>query len=577
MKRQPYSPDSHDSRLIAPFLSFVALVLGCMALLVSASPAHAGGSNVAATKHNLSASGPGTVKTASNRESCGFCHTPHAANPIAPLWNRSDPGTYYQTYDSSTLVANVGQPTGSSRLCLSCHDGTIALTQTYNPKTQISGGAVYISSQDRGYLGTDLSDDHPISFTYDATLAVQKGQLRDPSALPPEVQLDKDHRLQCTTCHDPHDDSKGKFLRLDNTNSKLCASCHSLNDWQITPHALSTASLNTASKDAWTNLSVSTVANAGCESCHRPHTAGGRQRLLRHEAEESNCINCHDGTVAKTNIALALQQLSTHASDKYTGVHDPKENTVSMSAHVECADCHAPHRIGAGGNNTAPNIRPSMYGASGVTSAGLKIAEARFEYEVCYKCHAANNFSKTQLVNRVLGSNDIAKEFAPANASFHPVEVAGRNMDVPSLIQPLTTTSVIYCTDCHTSNNPSSVGKGPHGSQVKPLLVAAYTTGDNVTESAQAYALCYKCHSRSSILGNTTFKRHKKHIVDEKTPCSVCHDSHGVRENSNLINFDSTVVKPASNGQGPTWKDLGNRKGSCTLRCHGDNHNNESY
>ncbi|MCC7204740.1 MAG: hypothetical protein IT441_06645, partial [Phycisphaeraceae bacterium] len=109
-------------------------VLAASAAWVAASAVAAGpsGSSIEQTKHNLTASGPGTVKTSVEGGSCIFCHTPHAASPRAPLWNREDPGTYYQTYESTTLKAEVGQPTGSSRLCLSCHDGTIALTQTYN-------------------------------------------------------------------------------------------------------------------------------------------------------------------------------------------------------------------------------------------------------------------------------------------------------------------------------------------------------------------------------------------------------------------------------------------------------------
>lgn len=569
MTRQPRNLLSRKS------LAFVA-ILGALALVISSAVAQTGGSNVSATKHNLTASGPGTVKTRVAAEACIFCHTPHAANPIAPLWNRSDPGTYYQTYESTTLVAQVGQPTGSSRLCLSCHDGTIALTQTYNPRQAFPGGAIYISAADRGYLGTDLSDDHPISFIYDSAIAVAKGQLRDPATLPHELPLDREHRLQCTTCHDPHDDSKGKFLRLDNTASKLCVTCHNLTDWATSAHAGSTASLQTASKDTWDNLKAGTVATAGCGSCHRPHTAAGKQRLLRHEAEENNCINCHDGTVAKTNIALALLRVSTHATDRYTGVHDPKEDPLRMNEHVECADCHSPHRIGAGGSNTAPNIRPGMFGASGLTSSGQKIDAARYEYEVCYKCHSGRNFAR-EVVQRLLGDNDIAKEFAPSNGSYHPVEVAGRNTDVPSLAQPLQTSSIIYCTDCHGSDDPHNTGKGPHGSSSKPLLVANYTTGDRVGESPQAYALCYKCHQRQSILANTSFKEHKKHIVDKQTPCSVCHDPHGVRENSHLINFDRNVVQAAGNGQGPLWQDRGARAGSCTLSCHNKNHNDLRY
>lgn len=529
--------------------------------------------DVASTRHNLSATGPGSVRVEGSAGVCRFCHTPHSANPIAPLWNRDDPGTYYQTYESSTLVADVGQPTGSSRLCLSCHDGTIALTQTYNPRNAPGGGTVYITSSDRGYIGTDLSDDHPISFVYDSGVAMVKGELRDPSTLPPQLPLDHQNRVQCATCHEPHDDSFGHFLRMDNSESRLCISCHDPEGWATSAHATSPASL-AGSAEVWDNLSAATVREAACESCHRPHTAGGRQRLLRREAEEENCMSCHDGSVARTDLRAALNALSTHPVRLTTGVHDPAESPASMSEHVECADCHNPHRATRSGPAQPPFLKPAMAGATGVSSAGLSTAEAQFEYEVCYKCHGSRNVSGPT-VDRVFDNSDISKAFEPINASYHPVQTQGRNPDVPSLLQQFNTTSMIYCTDCHGSDDPDT--NGPHGSRYEPLLTHDYSTRDNTVESPQAYALCYNCHNRASILADESFEKHNKHIDDENTSCATCHDPHGVRENTHLINFDRSVVSPAGNGVGPTFTELGARSGSCTLSCHGRDHIDERY
>ena len=84
-------------------------------------------SSIIHSPHNLSAGGPGAVRASSEQEICIFCHTPHNAAPIQPLWNRNVPVNAYTVYSSNSLVAVPGQPTGSSKLCLSCHDGTIAL------------------------------------------------------------------------------------------------------------------------------------------------------------------------------------------------------------------------------------------------------------------------------------------------------------------------------------------------------------------------------------------------------------------------------------------------------------------
>ncbi len=551
----------------------IAWLCAWLVTLVPAMPQERG-TDVAATRHNLTATGPGSIRVAGAKDVCRFCHTPHAANPIAPLWNRQDPGTYYQTYDSSTLVSSVGQPTGSSRLCLSCHDGTIALTQTYNPRNAPGGGTIYITQADRGFLGTDLSDDHPISFVYDSTAVLMKGQMRDPSTLPPQLPLDHESRVQCATCHDPHDDSRGKFMRMDNTESRLCLSCHNPDGWQASAHATSPASLALASQ-TWDNLDAASVREAGCGSCHRPHTAGGRQRLLRLEAEEDNCLSCHDGGVAQTDLRRALAAISTHPVRRTTGKHDPAESPSVMVRHVECADCHDPHQTGTGPPAQAPFIKPAMAGATGASGVGGDPTEARYEYEVCYKCHAQRNVSRA-IVDRMFGNNDISDEFATVNASYHPVEAQGRNGNVPSLLQEYNTASIIYCTDCHGSDNPQDAA-GPHGSRYSPLLTDNYNTQDNAVESPQAFALCYRCHSRASILDDKSFKKHREHI-EEGISCAACHDPHGVRENTHLINFDRAVARPSVKaGAGPTFTDLGNTHGSCTLLCHGEDHDDESY
>lgn len=555
-------------------LTIVSLALSAWHL-VAVGEAAAQATNVAATRHNLSTTGPGPVRVAGTAAVCKFCHTPHAANPVAPLWNRHDPGTYYETYESSTLVAQVGQPTGASRLCLSCHDGTIALTQTYNSRNAIPG-TVYITPRDSGYIGTELTDDHPISFDYSEAVAAEQGELRAPSSLPSQLPLDQRGQLQCTTCHDAHDDRYGKFLRMDNIESRMCVTCHAVDGWPSASHATSPASLQGARRDTWDNLSATTVRGAGCESCHRPHSAGGRQRLLRHEAEEDNCFACHDGSVARTNVLAELSKPSSHPVMRTTGVHDPTENPLSMPEHAECADCHDAHQASDSPTARAPLIRPQMKGATGTQRVRTTASEATYEYEVCYKCHSVRNAARA-VVDRVIADNNIAEEFSPANASYHPVVAQSGNINVPGLVQPLNATSIIYCTDCHGSDSSSSGPKGPHGSIFRPLLKRNYTTLDLTSESPAAYDLCYGCHNRSSILSNQGFSEHRKHVVEQRTPCSACHDPHGVRTSPHLINFDRDIVRSLVGVGGPTYTSTGLRQGNCTLRCHGVDHNNEAY
>ncbi|RMF94262.1 MAG: hypothetical protein D6736_00340 [Nitrospinota bacterium] len=559
------------------------LFLGlAMVVLISFSPAVEGG--IATTKHNLSVSGPGPVKAIEETRICIFCHTPHNSSPRPPLWNRQDPGNYYTPYSSSTAVASPGQPTGASILCLSCHDGTIALGEVLSepvPISMVSG--ITTMPAGPGRLETDLSDDHPISFPYTSSLAAANGELVDPLTLTGPVRLDSSGQLQCTSCHDAHNNAFGKFLVMSNQGAALCTTCHTKNFWNQSIHKTSTATWNGSGPDPWPHTTWNTVTDNGCENCHRPHTAGGHERLLNYAVEEDNCYPCHNGNVATQNIQAEFSKVSRHPVGDTIGVHDPREAAVVGTRHVECVDCHNPHAAYPGaGTPSGP-----LAGVRGVSITGAEVATATFEYEICFRCHADSPNKPPPRTTRQLAQTNVRLEFSTSNPSFHPVVGPGVNPNVPSLIAPLTTTSVIKCTDCHNNNAGPGAGgagpNGPHGSTFVPLLERQYVTTDNTRESSAVYALCYKCHSRNSILGDQSFKEHKKHIQGEKAPCNVCHDPHGISatqgnsiNNSKLINFDTTVVSPSSSGQ-LRFESQGRFKGACYLRCHGKNHDPKRY
>ncbi|NOY94794.1 MAG: cytochrome c3 family protein [Chlorobi bacterium] len=166
----------------------------------------------------------------SSGEICIVCHTPHNANGAvtgAPLWNHQVTGATFTPYSSTTLDATVGQPAGNSKLCLSCHDGTVAVENYGN----VTNGAEFLSGSE--LIGTDLSNDHPISFSYDATLASTDGGLYDPttqtSGLGGTIGDDMlfAGQLECASCHDVHNGAGySNFLRKSNSGSALCLTCH---------------------------------------------------------------------------------------------------------------------------------------------------------------------------------------------------------------------------------------------------------------------------------------------------------------------------------------------------------------
>ncbi len=513
-------------------------------------------SSVVNSPHNLSASGPGAIRASGEQEVCIFCHTPHNATPVQPLWNRHLPVNAYTVYSSSSLQASPGQPTGSSKLCLSCHDGTIALGSVVSRGQPIMmAGGITTLPPGQSNLGTDLSDDHPISFRYDSHLVTRNQKLTHPGALPPRVRLDGREELQCTTCHDAHDNSFGSFLVMDNTHSQLCGTCH--------------------------NQGMTTVeGHVQCGSCHQPHSAPSGPHLLRGSNVSSTCLTCHSsgfGPDQGPNVATDLNKVSRH--DK-----PPAAQEQHLPGSVTCRDCHEPHTMGSFAAD-APNISPRLGKVSGVDASGQMVAQARYEYEVCLKCHG-DHAAVQNVVTRQIVQNNKRLAFDPSAVSYHPVMAPGRNTFVPSLRPGLSSGSMIYCTDCHASDTSNMAGSvaGPHGSNVRPLLAARYDMIDNSPESAAAYALCYTCHERSSILGDHSFAGHRKHIVDEGTPCSVCHDAHGISSaqgtstrNAALINFDVTVVSPDPVTGQLEFMSTGQGQGRCYLKCHGKAHSPLEY
>lgn len=211
------------------------------ALFVLAGPAHAG---IADTKHNLSMSGTGSIKSTDNPEICIFCHTPHDAikNDNIPLWNHTlssvaTYGVYTSPTFNATDAAEVGGVTAETaavtNLCLSCHDGTVAINSlnnasNINPTTTMQGTSGGMLPAGNSNLGSHLTNDHPINFTYDAALVTADGGLHAPGSLTNARLFNG--KVQCASCHDPHTSDtsggKGAFLRASMNGSALCLECH---------------------------------------------------------------------------------------------------------------------------------------------------------------------------------------------------------------------------------------------------------------------------------------------------------------------------------------------------------------
>jgi len=213
-----------------------------------------GPAGVANGLHNLSGSAPAAGGYATDEsEICVFCHTPHGAAGTGPLWNKPNaagPFTHYTT-DTPDLVDPNRVLSDQSKLCMSCHDGITSVNTVINLpnsrtlpiETNMSGspdnpmipgwGAV------NPVLDTDLSNDHPISFSYDNVLTHYTnnsltGLDTVANAIAEGVRFfGPSNFVECSTCHDPHVDYTASgdvaytpFLITPNAGSNLCLACH---------------------------------------------------------------------------------------------------------------------------------------------------------------------------------------------------------------------------------------------------------------------------------------------------------------------------------------------------------------
>lgn len=248
------------------------LIFLVMACFVFTIPGMTFGASIVGSKHDFSYSSenPGVSYFAGNflsdgndiTEPCVFCHTPHNASPVGFLWNRTNyVTTSYNMYSSSTLsvVPDTGAPTGLTLMCMSCHDGvtSIAVGQdgyktminapgnpgtvtmrgggidrigdVYFPSDFSSDWGANIGNLTPGYGGSvgNLGNDHPVSFEWVDNIPGIKDPIEWTGEGLTALRLfGGTRRMECSTCHNVHDSANQPFLRMSNTGSNMCTTCH---------------------------------------------------------------------------------------------------------------------------------------------------------------------------------------------------------------------------------------------------------------------------------------------------------------------------------------------------------------
>jgi predicted CXXCH cytochrome family protein len=564
-----------------------------------------------------------------NANACIYCHAPHNALSTVPLWNQTLSTNQYILYPDSTSSPSTPAKVGTaSVLCLSCHDGSVAVGRT------VGIGILQMTGTNSANLGTQLAGSHPFSM---------QPQLKDNATLVSTLvasHTTKDktvqlvaNNIECPTCHDPHNQYKDshspEFLVRDNTGSSLCFACHdvssrtvgginnSLTAWPNSAHALSTVAVAQSG-------GYSTVSQFACSTCHASHNALGLGLLRKNPNVPANvdetsqaCFPCHDGSNYLAQPLLNVIGAFNGQGHPFSDANNPhtmgEPVALDRNRHTTCADCHNSHAAQPTASFPAtPDLRPSQMGVAGVTSDGVVATPATYQYENCLRCHGASQNKQSLAVYgympaRALFSGDtldVSLQFAHGATSSHPVMHDASNLASPSLLKSMWNiggtvqgrpmSSRILCTDCHNNDNAREFGgtgpNGPHGSKNDHILERQYVmsrvgTGASpgtvivnlnpnpILDAAPAspYALCAKCHNLSYINSSVSWSGHRSHI-QKGFSCSVCHSAHGVPagtssvSGSGLVSFDMSVV--GNNNNLP----VSYNGSTCTLTCHQQAH-----
>jgi predicted CXXCH cytochrome family protein len=169
---------------------------------------------------------------------CVLCHTPRKASDsasAAPLWNHTVATRAYSLYAPLGGKVIAGQPSAGDKLCLSCHDGTVARDR-YRSLT----GVALVSTANN--LSVNLGVHHPTSFVYDRSLAMANGPLFDPTTKMVTVGTGNQVKtgtvgavllsaglVQCSSCHDVHNTFNAtakNLLKISMATSAMCFACH---------------------------------------------------------------------------------------------------------------------------------------------------------------------------------------------------------------------------------------------------------------------------------------------------------------------------------------------------------------
>ncbi|MDA8234008.1 MAG: cytochrome c3 family protein [Clostridia bacterium] len=538
--------------------------------------------------HNYNAASSFSDGTTFNAN-CAKCHNDTMAKEKQVSVNR------FSTHNSgfSAMLSPFGDTALTNpmeeKFCFKCHSSTgdiygqpmSAGAKDINRQFSLSGSTHDITGAETGSRLECVNCHGPHNVGKDSFSAgTAVSNLSDPdNTLRNFNRADGDISIWCMKCHD---DSPPQAIRTATTYVPNTVK------WPNAPITINGSGYN---KGIFKSSVHGQVVALQCTDCHANHGSANYNLWIYGEdtvTYSGLCLRCHDGTNPayptakniKADLTKGINNSYRHpVLDVTAGSrHHNKENYQNRpltERHAECSDCHDPHsskRISA----TAPSVLGSSINISGVgvdwrTGQPNAVTWDNYEtnpptftwknavtsqYEICVKCHSYFSYGTTPpgpgTSGGVLDPNsrtqtDPVKEFNPNNPSYHAVMGAskatpgfGDYIGADRNGNPWSSTSRMYCEDCHGTNN-TAVGapKGPHGSTNMFILKRPFVpatdedaktgTGSPGTDNH----LCFLCHRRSTYGGGNTsdgltktgFRDSSKNLHNrhKDRSCNSCH------------------------------------------------------
>ncbi len=450
---------------------------------------------IVASPHDLAAQGYTFSSEAMQKKSsvCNYCHVPHKAKG-ARIWATTPP--------SLQEWGTVGP------LCYSCHDGVAIVSPNVDASNTAFNPKSHGLKIENLPAGDDVSESG-LPYTGDS-----------------EVR-----NIECSTCHNPHDNSNRPFIRAPIT--ELCQKCHQRreNSGYNLENAESTHPVHKEAADEvegdspisvqddfkvgfpqaypsedgkdtegvhWTlggHFSEGGTGTMECVTCHSVHgkeSIGPKgEKLLSIDPvlKFSNefCEGCHrgkrgddvaeppypnpGGTVLPRTYHPVDNDVSNGAG-RIVELKEPEGWVFGESGEVLCTTCHKAHDA----LKNSPILRPPVQAET-----------------FCEECHSSESFNHHPIGND-LGGGSV--DSGKPHASTREVTISAGFLSKGTTYGK-TEEGALYCSSCHRA----------HNAKCEPILVTDCSDGGSSCD------ICLECHPKFNPTWQTDDSYKATHFI----------------------------------------------------------------